>query len=101
MKNINRNRQSFTYRPVHIKEIKKAVFDMTINKAAWPDGFPMKVDQEFWEIVCTEWFSLFEVLCDNNLEDCSKLNYGVVTLSLYLKKLKIPSELLNLDQYTC
>jgi hypothetical protein len=51
MKNINRNRQSFTYRHVHIKEIKKAVFDMTINKAACPYGFPMKVDQEFWEIV--------------------------------------------------
>jgi hypothetical protein len=74
------------------KEVKEAIFDMKHNKVPWPNRFPAKFYQTFWEIIKYDMMALFKEFHNGSLP-LFHLNYGIITL---LPKNK---EAINIKQY--
>jgi hypothetical protein len=60
-------------------EVRDAIFQMELNKAAGPDGFPAEFYQTFWEVIKDDLMPMFQQLHFGNLQ-LFKLNFGVITL---------------------
>jgi exonuclease III len=65
--------------PFTEKEVHDAIFQMELNKAPGPDGFPAEFFQTFWELIKGDLMPLFEQLGRGELP-LYKLNFGVITL---------------------
>ena len=61
------------------KEIRDAVFQMELNKAPGPDGFPAEFYQFFWETIKADLIQLFVEFHRGELP-LHSLNFGVITL---------------------
>lgn len=78
--NINEEDNANLIKPFEEEEVKAALFQMEINKAAGPDQIPIEFFQVCWEIVKTDIMDLFQEFHKGNL-DISRLNYGIITLA--------------------
>ena len=61
------------------KEIREAIFQMELNKAPGPDGFPAEFYQTFWEVIKPDLLALFNEFHQGSLP-LHSLNFGVITL---------------------
>uniref|UniRef100_A0A0A9H5S4 Reverse transcriptase domain-containing protein n=1 Tax=Arundo donax TaxID=35708 RepID=A0A0A9H5S4_ARUDO len=66
-------------KPFTEEEIKFALFEMEVNKAAGPDSIPVEFFQKCWDIIKEDIIKLFQGFYDGTL-DVSHLNYGIITL---------------------
>jgi hypothetical protein len=60
---------------------------MEKNKAAGPDGLPIEFFQSCWDIIKEDFVVLFSDF-HKELLDVKRINYGIITLLLKLKKQK-------------
>jgi hypothetical protein len=60
---------------------------MEKNKAAGPDGLPIEFFQSCWDIIKEDFVVLFSDF-HKELLDVKRINYGIITLHLKLKKQK-------------
>ena len=65
--------------PYSEEEVKKAVFQMELNKAPGPDGFPAEFYQNFWDVIKVDLLHLFSCLHVGQLE-LFRLNFGEIIL---------------------
>jgi hypothetical protein len=63
----------------NMEDLQTAVFEMSANKAAGPDGFDAEFYQKSWELVKQDLFGLLNDFKKGEL-DIDRLNYGVITL---------------------
>jgi hypothetical protein len=61
-------------------EKKKAAFQMEHNKTSGQDGFPLKFDLNFWEIIKTDMLELFSSLHARQVDLFHRLNFGEIIL---------------------
>jgi hypothetical protein len=78
-------------------EISKAEFQMELNMAPGPDGFPAKIFQTFWDTIKKDLLELFEELHAGQL-DLFRINFGEIIL--LPKRLTMLFVFSNFDQST-
>jgi hypothetical protein len=66
-------------RPFSMEEIKKALFEMRVNRAPGPDNILIEFYQHYWEFVKGDIFNLFTTFHSGTL-DIQRINYGIITL---------------------
>jgi hypothetical protein len=66
-------------RPFSMEEIKKALFEMRVNRALGPDNIHVESYQHCWEFVKGDIFNLFTDFHSGTL-DIRRINYGIITL---------------------
>ncbi|WVZ54678.1 hypothetical protein U9M48_005442 [Paspalum notatum var. saurae] len=73
--------------PFTEKEVRDTIFQMKLNKAPGPDGFPVEFYQEFWGLLKRDLLQMFEEFHKGVLPLCN-LNFGTITLLPKLKEVK-------------
>ena len=66
--------------PFSIDEIKSAIWDMSSDKAPWPDGLPTGFYQNIWEVLIGQKMELFVRVQIGELPLFNKLNFRVIKL---------------------
>jgi hypothetical protein len=62
-----------------MEEVKNVVDQMEKNKAAGPDGIPIKFYQACWELVKFDIMVVFDDLYEHKI-DLARINYGIIIL---------------------
>jgi hypothetical protein len=65
--------------PFNEEEIHEVIDQMEKNKAATPDGIPVKFYQQYWSIIKRDIIKMFNDFHEHKI-NLERSNYGIVTL---------------------